>query len=162
MKKCLAWGLVLCVALVLQSTVFAVINYKSVHADLLLVVVISSSLLLGREHGVVVGFFAGLLQDLLSGTFFGMNILSKMVLGYVFGIAEEKVFKEYGLLPIAAMFVATVANGWLTGIIMVLLGYRFDLVNSIVYVLLPVTLFNMVLAYPVHRIVYKISALLKD
>ena len=162
MKPGIVWSIVLIISLILQSTVFAEINYNGIHADLLLAVVVSSSLLLGKEHGVAIGFFAGLLQDLASGTFVGMNVLSKMLIGYIFRMAEQKVFKEHFLLPLISVSLATIWNSFITAIIMLLLGYRFDLLNSMIYMMIPLLVYNLVFAFPIHKLIYRIHTLLKE
>ena len=162
MKPGIVWSIVLIISLILQSTVFAEINYNGIHADLLLAVVVSSSLLLGKEHGVVIGFFAGLLQDLASGTFVGMNVLSKMLIGYIFGMAEQKVFKEHFLLPLISVSIATIGNSFITATIMLLLGYRFDLLNNMIYMMFPLLVYNLILAFPIHKLIYRIHTLLKE
>lgn len=162
MKQSLLWGIVIFIVLLLQSTLFAELGYQGVHADLLLAVVVSSSLLLGKDHGVVIGFFAGLFQDLASGTFVGMNVLSKMLVGYVFGMAEQKVFKEHALLPIMAIVIATIGNWFMTTLIMLLLGFRFDLFNNVIYMMFPLLIYNMIVALPIHKLICWINGLLKE
>lgn len=157
MKSFFIWGTVLIVSLILQSTLLPVLAYAGIHADLLLIVVISLSLLLGKDHGAVIGFTAGLLQDLASGTFFGMNTFSKMILGYFFGMAERQVFKEHMFLPIMAMVCATIGNCFITAVIMLLLGYQFNLFNNMVTMLVPLLAYHVILAFPIHKLIYRIN-----
>lgn len=161
MKSFLTWGGILIISLILQSTLLPVLAYEGIHADLLLIIVISSSLLLGKDHGAVVGFAAGLLQDLASGTFFGLNTFSKMILGYCFGMAERQVFKEHMFLPIMAMVCATLGNCFITAVIMLLLGYQFNLFNNMVTMLVPLLVYHVILAFPVHKLIYRISLWIK-
>lgn len=162
MKRCLIWGVLLLVSLILQSTLLPRLSFYGIHGDLLLIVVILSSLLMGRHHGAVVGFAAGLLQDLSSGTFFGLNTFSKMILGYVFGLVEEQIFKEHVFLPVMSMAIATVANAFITSIIMMLLGYRFDLFGTVISMVTPLIIYNVILAFPVHKMICRIRLLVKQ
>ena len=82
MKKYGAWALFTVVLYVMQSSILPLISWHEISADLLLVAVVSVSILRGSQEGVTFGFFAGLLQDLATGTFFGVDIFSKMVIGY--------------------------------------------------------------------------------
>ena len=77
MKKYGAWALFTVVLYVLQSSILPLIAWHEISADLLLVAVVSVSILRGSQEGVTFGFFAGLLQDLATGTFFGVDIFSK-------------------------------------------------------------------------------------
>lgn len=159
MKQGLIWGLVIVISLILQSTILPSLAYHGIHADLLLIVVISSSLLMGKSHGAVIGFSAGLLQDLSSGAFFGMHTFSKMLLGYVFGMAEQQVFKENFFLPVMAMFFATLANAFLTSLLMLLLGYRFDVLHGLTAMLGPLLVYNVILSFPVHKLIFWLRSL---
>src|SRR5665647_1606665 len=121
---------------------------------MLLVIVISYSLLSGKDKGVGMGFFTGLLQDLAFGSIFGINTLSKLATGYICGLAERKVFKEHVLLPVAATAVATVFNGLVMFIVLFMLGYKVDLVSAIMNNVVPLVGYNVIIAIPVHHIVY--------
>jgi rod shape-determining protein MreD len=162
MKKCFIWGICLVVLYILQSSLLPIIAYNGVSPDILLIVVISFSLLRGSRFGFLMGFSAGLLEDLASGTFFGMNTFCKMILGYAFGLVEHKVFKENFFLPIMSMILATSLNYFISAFLMVLLGYRFNLIYHMEHILFPLLLYNVIFAFPVHKFVYKICELVKE
>ena len=152
------WGLLLLTALVLQATLVPLIAVQGVRPDLLLLAVVSSGLLLGKEHGVGIGFFAGLLQDLASGNVFGVNVLSKMASGYIAGLLERKVFKENILLPILAIVLATLFNGTITILLMLIFGHKLDLPSAAMSVA-ETALYNAILAVPMHRLVYSLAGI---
>lgn len=152
------WGLLLLTALVLQATLVPLIAVQGVRPDLLLLAVVSSGLLLGKEHGVGIGFFAGLLQDLASGNVFGVNVLSKMASGYIAGLLERKVFKENILLPILAIVLATLFNGAITILLMLIFGHKLDLLSAAMSVA-ETALYNAILAAPMHRLVYSLAGI---
>jgi rod shape-determining protein MreD len=152
----LIWFGVLVVTIILQSTLMPLISIKGIHPDLLLVLVVSYALLSGKESGVGVGFFAGLLQDLVSGSIFGINTLSKLATGYIFGLAERKVFKEHVLLPILATLVATLFNGFVGIILLLLFGYKVDIAAAVMQNIVPLIGYNLVVAVPVHHAVYRL------
>jgi rod shape-determining protein MreD len=152
MKKLLIMGAFIMALLVLQSTVFAMINYRGIHADLLFLLVISGSLLKGKSYGAVLGFAAGLVQDLASGTFFGSNTLVKLIIGYGLGFIEKQVYKDFALLPVLVSVVATAAGSLLMALIVFLLGNRFDFFDFLLYMMLPAVIQNMIFIYPIHRL----------
>ncbi len=150
------WGGVLLITIIIQSTLIPLISIRGVFPDVLLIIVVSYALLSGKENGVGVGFFAGLLQDLVSGGIFGIGTLSKLSTGYLFGLAERKVFKEHVLLPILATFVATIFNG-LAGIsLLMIFGYKVDLIAAITQNLMPLIGYNLLVAVPIHHAVYRL------
>ena len=151
------WLCVIVMTIVIQSTLLPLVAIKGICPDILLVVVVSYALLSGKEKGVGMGFFAGLLQDLAFGSIFGINTLSKLATGYIFGLAERQVFKEHILLPVTATAVATVFNGLIMFIVLFLLGYKVEIVSSMNNIL-PLVGYNVILAIPVHHIVYRLTA----
>lgn len=156
--RLLVWGLLLIIALILQATLVPLIAVQGIRPDLLLLAVVSSGLLLGKEQGVGIGFFAGLLQDLASGNIFGLNVLSKMTTGYVAGLLERKVFKENILLPVLAIVVATFFNGAITIFLMLVFGHKLDLPLAAMNVAMT-SVYNAILAVPMHRAVYSLAGI---
>lgn len=155
--KVLVWLAVVIAATVIQATILPIFSINGIRPDLLLIVVVSSSLLLGKEHGVGIGFFTGLIQDLASGNIFGINVLSKLATGYLCGMAERKVFKEHLLLPVLAIAIATLFSNALTFLLLFLLGYKVDLLPAIAGSMLPLVLYNIVLSIPIHKLIYRLS-----
>ncbi len=157
MKKFGAWALFTVVLYVLQSSVLPLVSWHEISADLLLVAVVSVSMLQGSREGVLFGFFAGLLQDLATGTFFGVDIFSKMVIGYACGAFSRNFVKEQFFLPLLAVAAASAANYFITLMFMMLMGYRFDWMEQVSGLLLPMTVYNAVFAFPVHLWTRKLS-----
>ncbi|MGI6092114.1 MAG: rod shape-determining protein MreD [Veillonellaceae bacterium] len=155
--KVFFWTLVIVMMLVIQSTIVPLLAIQGITPDLLLIVVVSASLLFGKDHGVGTGFFSGLLQDLASGNIFGVNTLSKLSTGYLFGMAERQVFKEHILLPILAVAVATLFSGLIALLMMLILGYKIQLFAALINRVLPAVLYNMVFSIPIHKGIYSLS-----
>lgn len=156
--KTLVWLGVVVVTVIMQSTVLPLLMVNGIYPDMLLVVVVSYSLLSGTEKGMGIGFFGGLLQDLAFGNVFGINTLSKMAIGYLFGLAERKVFKEKILLPVVATAVATVLHSLVMFMVLFLLGYKVHILASLMNNILPLIGYNVIIAIPVHHIVYRLTA----
>lgn len=155
----LIWSGVLVITIIIQSTLIPLISIKGIHPDLLLVIVVSYALLSGKEYGAGLGFFAGLLQDLVSGSIFGINTLSKLATGYMFGLAERKVFKEHVLLPVLATLVATLFNGLVGIILLLIFGYKVDIAAAVMQNIVPLVGYNLIIAVPVHHVVYRLIKL---
>ena len=144
--------------LIVQATVIPLIFTGGIRPDLLLIVTVSAGLLFGKERGVGVGFFAGLIQDLGSGGILGLNTLAKLAIGYLSGMIEQKVFKENIFLPLLTITVATFINSFITYVLLFILGQEVDLAAMIVRNLWPVLFYNILFVIPVHRLVCKVSA----
>ncbi|MBP2649621.1 MAG: rod shape-determining protein MreD [Firmicutes bacterium] len=154
--KPLVFGIILVLALIIQATLLPLVAIKGVQPDLLLIVVVSWGLLAGKEQGIGLGFFAGLIQDLASGAVFGMNVLSKMATGYASGMLERQVFKENYWLPVMGVLTATLFNNTVIFVVLFLLGYSIGITELITNIVYPVA-YNMVFALPVHFFVLRIT-----
>jgi rod shape-determining protein MreD len=89
-----------------------------VKPDLLLLLVIFNSLFQGPLKGTVFGFFIGLLEDIYSGKYIGMNALAKGLTSLFFGWLTEGAFRENLLVPVLSSFLGGIFNG----VIVILLG----------------------------------------
>lgn len=157
MKQVGVLALSVLVLLLLQATVLPQLFSAAVKPDLLLIFTVSCGLLCGREKAVGIGFFSGLLQDLASGNIFGLHTLSKMAIGYLAGLAEQKVFKEHIILPMAAMLVASLLNSALMLSLMTFLGYHIGWSAAMAGEILPSLLYNVLFSVPVHQTVYRLA-----
>ena len=147
---------------VLQTSLLPLIAYRGISPDLMLLLTVSFAFLRGARQGSLLGFLTGLMQDLSTGTFLGTNAFTHLLLGLVCGHFSDRVFKEQFFLPVLASLAATTANYFILALLMVLLGYRFNLVLHMQMVLLPMLGYNVLLAYPVHRFVYALCEKTKE
>lgn len=155
MKKFFLWFAFVALTFVVQSSFLPIIHYEGIGPDLLLLIIGSYSFLNGSRLGCYAGFLIGLFQDIATGTFFGINAFSKLLIGYWCGIFSNRVLQDSFLLPISASVVSTVASYFMMGVIMFLLGYSFNPLIHITTHLVPMLCYNMVFAYPVHVFVHK-------
>ena len=102
-RKFLVWFVFVLILYVIQSSLLPFISIHGISADLLLLFVVSLSFQKGRRNGALIGFLSGLLQDLATGTFFGINVFIKMIVGYVCGRFSRQVYKEQFFLVIVAV-----------------------------------------------------------
>ena len=158
-KRTFAYWLVMFIFLyTMQSALLPIFGYHGVSTDFLLLLTVSVSFLRGARLGVFVGFLAGLIQDLATGTYFGIDIFTKMLIGYSCGIMSRSLFKESLSLPVLAVGIATLVNYIVMLLILYLLGYRFELLEHLGMLLLPMLFYNLLFAYPVHRLVRWVMA----
>lgn len=154
-----AWAVLL---YVLQTSFLPLIAYRGISPDLMLLLTVSFAFLHGARYGSLMGFCAGLLDDLATGTFFGINIFSRTIIGFVCGRFSDQVFREQLLLPIFAALMATAVNYFITAAFIFMLGYSFNILNHI-QTYLPVALYYQLLfAYPVHVLTIKVDKYIRD
>lgn len=98
-KKKVVTLFVVVFAFVLQTTVFRSIELADVVPNLLLVVTVTYAYLRGRTSGVLVGFFCGLLLDMMYGSVIGLYAFILMTVGFFVGFCQKIYFRESLLLP---------------------------------------------------------------
>ena len=142
---------------VLQTSFFPLLAYHSISPDFMLLVTVSFAFLRGTEKGTMMGFATGLLTDLATGTFFGIHAFSYMLMGNLCGRFANRVYKEQFFLPVFASLGVTALNYFILALLMVLLGYRFNPISNVQVTLLPMLIYQLAFAYPVHYLTYKLD-----
>ncbi|ATW25494.1 rod shape-determining protein MreD [Candidatus Formimonas warabiya] len=147
-----AVGIILC--LLIQKSVFF-LNFGT-KPDFLLILVIFLSLLKGPVPGLKIGFIIGFVEDLVEGKYFGINILTKMLTGLMIGFMEPKIFKENYLVPVVTVCLGTLLNEILFVFFGNLIGMGFPWGTSFWHRILPLTLYNSIVAVFVYVPFYKL------
>lgn len=142
---------------VLQTSFFPLIAYHGISPNFMLLVTVSYAFLRGTEKGTLLGFAAGLLTDLGTGTFFGIHTFTYLLAGNICGRFANRVYKEQFFLPVFASLGATAFNYFILALLMVLLGYRFNPLSNVQVTLLPMLIYQLAFAYPVHYLTYQLD-----
>ncbi len=157
MKHFAIWTAFVMGLYVLQTSLLPLIAFHGVSVDIMLLLTVSFAFLHGLRQGALMGFLTGLLQDLATGTFLGMHTFSQTLIGLACGRMANGVFKEQFFLPVSASLVAAAVNYFILAALMLLLGYRFNLLLQMQHVLLPMLIYQLAFAYPVHRLAYDLD-----
>ena len=121
--RLLAVGLLVIVALALQSTVLAHLTLLGVRPQLVLVVVVSLAYLDGERVGLVAGFAGGLLQDLLLPlSIVGLTALVYTLIGYGVGYLRQYTTAESVWTPVFAVAIASVLAECSYALLAILMG----------------------------------------
>ncbi|MBO0729859.1 MAG: rod shape-determining protein MreD [Acidimicrobiaceae bacterium] len=103
-------GLLL-LGVLLQTTVASDLRVGGVAPDFMLLLAVCGGLAGGPEHGAFVGFFAGLLSDLLvTNTPLGLAALTYGIVGYGIGLLRANVLPQGRLLAPLMAVIGTAAG----------------------------------------------------
>lgn len=102
--------LVVMVAMLVQLGGCSRITVAGVHPDLMVLLPVAAGALGGPERGAVVGFFAGLLDDMFLQTPLGLAALAFCLVGFAVGVVHSGVLRASWWLP-AVTAVAASAGG---------------------------------------------------
>lgn len=161
MKTIGLWTALLVLCYALQTSLLTYLSFDGFSANLMLLLTVSIAFLCGHEKGVCFGFMAGLLQDATTGSYFGLATFSYMTVGLIFGKFSVNLFREQSLLPVISSIPALALHFAITISFLFLLGRQIDLVKFLKFDFWPTAIMQVVLAYPVHRLVLSLNEISK-
>ncbi|OPY55931.1 MAG: rod shape-determining protein MreD [Pelotomaculum sp. PtaU1.Bin035] len=131
--------------LILQTTILEYIALYGVKPDLVMLLVIFNGFLLGPREGAFLGFAGGMLEDLFSGSYIGLNALSNMVAGYFAGACGERFYKENTLVVSGVAFVSTAVGLSVNYLLLLYLNIHVPLFHALLRVVVPTALYTALL-----------------
>lgn len=147
--------LLLLIAALFQVTVLADLRPMGLVPDLVLVVVIVTTLVRGAGWGGGLGMAAGLILDVLSGELIGLGAATKMLTGILVGKAFRGLFPENYIVPALAVFSATLVDQTLYGLGARTFGVPIQLLAAMWEVVLPLAILNSLIALPLYPYVLR-------
>ena len=145
MRRVFALTAIIITAVLLQSTVFSQLRLLGVRPELLYLVTILIALQEGPNEGAIVGFTAGLAQDMLLDQPKGITALTLTLLGYTVGMARQYIVSPSPLVPTIVVAIATALGVAFYEIVTFLLGQFEASITYAVKVALLTALYNAVL-----------------
>jgi len=163
--KILVYALCILLIVVLQSTLLHYIKIYNVKPNLLIIFIVAVALLRGNIEGAVVGFFSGLLQDMLFGEIIGFYALLGMYLGLIVGSVYRRLYRENVLLVVFFTFVSTVVYEGLVyflNLFKAIIDGQADILFAVRDVILPEAVYNSVVSIFVYILVIKLHLRFED
>ncbi len=147
-------GIFLVIFSIIQPTWLEYIAMFGIKPNLFLIYTIIISCHYSKKEGAIVGFFFGLIMDLLSGSIIGLNGCLMLILAFFTAHFCEKFIRKNTLPEIMIIvFVATLCYELLYYTI-AFLG-NLDFGNAFLKVLIPECLYNLIAAIPIYYIIPK-------
>ncbi len=156
------WTLLLVLCYALQTSLLTFVSFNGFSANLMLLLTVSIAFLRGHEKGIFFGFMAGLLQDATTGSYFGLATFSYMTIGLIFGKFSINLFREESLLPVISAVPALAIHFAITIAFLFLLDRPIDLVRFLREDFWSAAIMQVVLAYPVHRLIVELNKFSKQ
>ncbi len=137
--------LVILVAFVFQATIVPHMAISGAKPDVVLIVTALYGFTYGSRNGMLIGFFGGLLGDLLAGSYVGLGMASKSIVGFFAGLVQRTIFVENLLIPMFAIFVATWINEFIYVAFLFLFGEITPVEMLVSKIILPSAIYNAIL-----------------
>lgn len=148
-------------AALLQSTVVSHWRLMAGSPDIVLLSVIAWNLLGRGADGLLWAFFGGLFADLLSAGPLGAHTLGMLIVGFLAGLTEGRLYRSHILLPLASALIGTLVFHSLYLGLLALTGYPVAWGDSLSLVTLPAVFLNLALMLPLYALVQRLYTWLR-
>ena len=162
MRRKLILAVLILLAFVLQGTVFQTLSIASIVPNLLLILTVSFGFMRGKKEGLFVGFFAGLLLDIMFGTVIGFYALIYMYIGYLNGFFKRIFFPDEVKLPLALIALSDFFCNIIIFFTLFWFRGRFSFGYYLLHTILPELVYTMVVSILLYFILLKINEKLED
>ncbi|MCL2610162.1 MAG: rod shape-determining protein MreD [Defluviitaleaceae bacterium] len=153
--------LIIFINFILQSTLFHSIAIFGITPNTAIVIIVAFAIMRQDIEGAIIGFFAGLLQDIFFGNVIGLTALLYMFIGFLCGKPFKEFYLENYILPIALVGTSTILYNFLYYVINFLFRARLDFFTYFGIIILPETIYNIVLTLPLYIVLYQINKALE-
>jgi rod shape-determining protein MreD len=140
------------VAALLQVVIVSSLVIGGGEPDLLLVAVVALGLLRGSIAGAFLGFFGGVLVDVITLGTMGISSLVLTLAGFWAGRYAETTGRDRAFAPLLVVGAMTVLAALFGLVLHYMLGEEVVARHVLMTALLPALLANLLLAFPVHRL----------
>jgi rod shape-determining protein MreD len=155
-------ALMLILNFALQTTLFQYIEILGVKPNTALILIVSYGILRGDVEGAIAGFFSGLLQDIYFSPYIGLYAMLEMLLGYFAGKPFKDFYKENYLLPLPIVAGASLAYQFAIYFSSFLFNGKLDFAFYFRSIILPSSVYTLILAIPVYSLIYWVNTKLED
>lgn len=162
MRRVLISGILVILCFVLQTTVFKGIAFGGIVPNLMIILTASFGLIRGERTGLIFGFFCGLLCDIFFGSVIGLNAMIYMYIGYANGKFNRIFFPENIKLPMALILVSDLVYSFAYYVILFLMRRRFHFTYYFVHIILPETVYTILVTLILYPFVLWINRKLED
>lgn len=142
---------------ILQSTIFRYIEIFGVAPNTAIIIITSFAILRYEVEGAIIGFFAGLLQDIFFANVIGINALLYMLIGYICGKPVKGFYRENYLLPLLLVGGSTFFYNLSYYILNFFFRGRLDFWYYLRAIIIPEVFYNIILSLPIYGAVYAIN-----
>jgi rod shape-determining protein MreD len=125
--------------------------------NLLLILVVSNAYMRGRMTGMVVGFFSGLLIDILFGSVIGLYAMLLLLIGYIAGFTNKIYSRDDFTLPLIFIGLANFIYQFLYYVFEFLLRGKLDFLYYLRTLILPEIIYTVAVAVLIYKLLHMIN-----
>ena len=164
-KKILIYTVCILIIALIQVTLLNYIKIFNVKPNLFIVFVIIAAFFRGSYEGAVIGFFAGITQDMVSGKVLGFYAILGLYLGLIVGSINKRLHRENLILNILNTFLFSFLYESVLFVILkwspLLIGKNsligINVLDALKRIILPEAVYNSIISIVVFIIFIKIN-----
>lgn len=146
----------------LQCTFFKFISLGGIAPNLLIILTSAFGFMKGRTEGMFVGFFSGLMMDVLFGNgIIGLYTLIFTYIGFFNGMFNRMFFPDDVRLPIILITFSDLVYCFVVYVLTFLLRSRFDFGYYVLHIIIPETVYTIFITILFYRLLLKIETSLE-
>lgn len=161
MKRIITLALTILVSFLLQTTLFQSLKLAGVMPNILLILVVSFALMRGRIEGMTIGFFCGLLIDIMYGGPLGVYAFIYMFLGFINGFFNRHFYVDDIMLPLLLNAGNDILFNVFIYIVFFLLRNRLDFLYYLKYIIIPEVVYTILITLVIYKILLWINTSLE-
>ena len=162
MKRKIADAIIIVACFLLQCTVFKALSIANISPNLMIVVTSAFGFMRGKKEGLFVGFFSGVLLDIMFGNYLGFYALLYMCIGYINGYFRRSFFPDEIKLPLALIAASDFICSLIIYFVLFLFRSRFNFGYYMLHIIIPELVYTMIVAIVLYFILLKINRKLED
>lgn len=135
----------------LQVTFGRAIAIASITPNFLIILPVLFGFLHGKNEGMFVGFFAGIMYDLYYTNIFGFSALVFVYVGYFAGVFYQKYEENEILIPLALLLIGDFSFGFLAYVGNFLLHNRLDAMFFISRYIMPEVVYTLLVTVILYK-----------
>lgn len=157
MKRFIVYFFEIILLFVIQSSMFHYVQLANIMPNLLLILVVSTAYMRGRLSGLMMGFFSGLLVDIMFGTYvIGVYALLYLVIGYLAGYTYRVYSNDDYTLPIIIIAVCDLFYGFFYYIFEFLLRGRLNFLYYFRRFIFPEMIYTVAVSIFLYKLLHMI------
>lgn len=159
LRRVLIAGAMIIAAFILQTTVFKTqwLSFGLISPNLLLMVTFIFGFMRGRKSGVIIGFFCGILIDIMYSNVIGFNAILYMIVGYANGWFNKIFYDEDIALPLALLVGSDLVYNIMFYFFRFLLRGEFDFFYYLTHVMIPELIYTVLCTVFVYRFILRLN-----
>jgi len=130
--------------------------------NIMIILTTSIALIRGNTEGMIVGFFSGLMLDVLYSDYLGIYALIFLTIGYLFGFFNKIYYQEDITLPIILIALSDLMFGLCIYVFFFLIKGRFNFLFYLQKIILPEIVYTVIIAIFLYRIILKVCGSLDE